>query len=200
LFLSQKTRRIPSNEETCKKCLHICLNLFWFKRWDSPHKKIQLYSFLNFCNQNTQIHRLGQAKFAYGGLVLGSSQFTILPQLPLKTMLSLKMVKIYLKIIITLPIRDLGKLNWFKTEDNFRQRPGVNFINVLWAAFGRAYPGSVKKTDNLIVFFALLGSARVKTACKTLMNQPQVAEKCFAHFKSVQKWHKNNHLDTFSKL
>jgi len=29
-------------------------------------------------------HGLGQAKFAKGGSVLGSSQFTLLPQLPLK--------------------------------------------------------------------------------------------------------------------
>jgi len=28
-------------------------------------------------------HGFGQAKFAYGGLVLGLSQFSILPQLPL---------------------------------------------------------------------------------------------------------------------
>ncbi len=39
-------------------------------------------------------NRFGKAKFPDGGLVLGSSQFSILPQLPLKTMLSLKMVKI----------------------------------------------------------------------------------------------------------
>jgi hypothetical protein len=35
-----------------------------------------------------------QAKFANGGSIFGSSQFTELPQLPLKTMLSLRMVKI----------------------------------------------------------------------------------------------------------
>jgi len=38
-------------------------------------------------------HGLGQAKFAYGGLILGSSQFTLLSQLPLKKMLDLKVVK-----------------------------------------------------------------------------------------------------------
>jgi len=43
-------------------------------------------------------HGFGQAKFAYGGSILGSSQFTLLPQLPLKTMLSLKVVKIDWKI------------------------------------------------------------------------------------------------------
>jgi len=31
-----------------------------------------------------------QAKYPNGGLVLGSSQFSVLPQLPPKTMLSLK--------------------------------------------------------------------------------------------------------------
>jgi len=36
----------------------------------------------------------GQDKFAYGGSILGSSQFTLLPQLPLKTTLNLKVVKI----------------------------------------------------------------------------------------------------------
>jgi len=36
--------------------------------------------------------------------------------------------------------------------------PGVNFINILRAAFVRPDPESAKKTDNLTVFFALLGS------------------------------------------
>jgi len=40
----------------------------------------------------------GQAKFPDGGLVLGSSQFSILPHLPLWMMPSLKVVKIDLKI------------------------------------------------------------------------------------------------------
>ncbi len=44
------------------------------------------------------MHRIGQAKFAYGGLILGSRQFTLLRQLPLKTILSLKVVKIDSKI------------------------------------------------------------------------------------------------------
>jgi len=47
-------------------------------------------------------HGFKQAKFAYGGLILGLSQFSLLPQLPLKTMLDLKMVKIDSKIIISL--------------------------------------------------------------------------------------------------
>jgi len=43
-------------------------------------------------------HGFGQAKFAYGGSILGLSQFTLLPQLPLKIMLQLKVVKIDSKI------------------------------------------------------------------------------------------------------
>jgi len=36
--------------------------------------------------------------WSYGGSILGSSQFTLLPQLPLKTMLSYKVVKFDSKI------------------------------------------------------------------------------------------------------
>jgi hypothetical protein len=43
-------------------------------------------------------HRFGQAKFPDGGSFLGSSQFLLLPQLPLKTTLGLKVVKIDSKI------------------------------------------------------------------------------------------------------
>jgi len=38
-------------------------------------------------------HGFGQSKFAHGGLILGSSQFTLLPQLPFKTIISLKVVR-----------------------------------------------------------------------------------------------------------
>jgi len=44
--------------------------------------------------------------------------------------------------------------------------PWVNFINVLQAAFTHADSKSTKKTDNLTVFLALLGSAHVKAARK----------------------------------
>ncbi len=44
--------------------------------------------------------------------------------------------------------------------------PGFNFINNLQAAFMRADPESAKKTDNLTVFFMLLGSACIKAARK----------------------------------
>ena len=47
-------------------------------------------------------HKFGQAKFPNGGLVLGSSQFSILPQLSPKILLDSKVVKINPKIIISL--------------------------------------------------------------------------------------------------
>ena len=48
-------------------------------------------------------------------------------------------------------------------------KPGVNFINVLRAAFTLADPESTKKTVKLCSFFPLLGSAGVKAACRTLV-------------------------------
>jgi len=45
-------------------------------------------------------HGFGQAKFAHGGSILGSRKFSQLPQLPLKTMLNLKLVRIDLEIIL----------------------------------------------------------------------------------------------------
>jgi len=60
----------------------------------------------NYCKTLTYyyraFHRIGQAKFLYDGSVLGSSQFSILPQLPPKMMLNSKVVKIDPKIIISL--------------------------------------------------------------------------------------------------
>jgi len=47
-------------------------------------------------------HRFFQATFVYGGSILGSSQFSLLSQLLLKTTLDLKVVKIDLKLIILL--------------------------------------------------------------------------------------------------
>jgi len=46
---------------------------------------------------------------------------------------------------------------------------GLNFINILEAAFMRADPERTKKIDNLTVFFALSGSTRVKAAYRMLM-------------------------------
>ena len=47
-------------------------------------------------------HQFGQTKFAYGGKVLGSSQFPLLPQLPQKMTLASKVVKIDSRQVISL--------------------------------------------------------------------------------------------------
>ena len=49
------------------------------------------------------------------------------------------------------------------------RRQSVDFINVLSAAFTLADPKSAKKLLDLTVFFALLGYASVKSACRILM-------------------------------
>jgi hypothetical protein len=51
-----------------------------------------------YCKEYRAFHRFWQAKFPDGGLVLCSSQFSLLPQLPQKMMLGLKGVKIDSKI------------------------------------------------------------------------------------------------------
>jgi hypothetical protein len=53
----------------------------------------------------------------------------------------------------------------------------VNFANILRAAFTYPNPKSEKRTDNLTVFFALLGSARVKAAHKMLVKFTPVDER-----------------------
>jgi len=47
-------------------------------------------------------HGFGQAKFVDDASILGSSQFSLLYQLPLKMTVDLKVVKISLKIILIL--------------------------------------------------------------------------------------------------
>jgi hypothetical protein len=46
---------------------------------------------------------------------------------------------------------------------------GVNFINILHIAFKHADPKSAKKTVKFSVFFAILGSACAKAACRMLV-------------------------------
>ncbi len=49
-----------------------------------------LHPMVHYCYIERFTARFGQAKFAYDGLVLGSSQVLLLPQLPQKMMLCLK--------------------------------------------------------------------------------------------------------------
>ncbi len=73
----------------------------------------------------------------------------------------------------TPPVLYLFNLNrcWVRDRSRSGQAwsQGVNFINILLVAIGHADPKSAKKTDNLTVFFALLGSAPVRAACRMLM-------------------------------
>ena len=55
---------------------------------------------------------------------------------------------------------------------------GVNFTNILRAAFTRADPKSAIKLLILTVFFALLGSVRIKAARRMLVKlRPKVCMK-----------------------
>jgi len=59
------------------------------------------------CTRTTEsyyraFHRFAQAKFPDGGSILGTSQFSMLPQLPPKILLDSKVVKIDRKIIVSL--------------------------------------------------------------------------------------------------
>ena len=65
---------------------------------------------------------------------------------------------------------------------------GVNFTNVLRAAFTSADPKSAIKLLNLTVFFALLGSARVKAARRTLVKLTHGV--CFVFFLAKGNWEK----------
>jgi len=61
--------------------------------------------------------------------------------------------------IISLPQKLQPQTVNFRTKKLLliKLTPGVNIINVQWAAFAWADPANAKKTDNLTVFFALLG-------------------------------------------
>jgi len=66
-------------------------------------------------------------------------------------------------------------------------RAGVNFINVLRAAFTGADLKSVKKTVKLSVFFALSGSARSKAAHRSLMKLTPDREGVEEHVTSLKE-------------
>ncbi len=54
-------------------------------------------------NHYSVLHRFRQANFPNGGFILTSSRFLLLPHQPQKMKLASKVVKIDLKIIISLP-------------------------------------------------------------------------------------------------
>jgi len=73
--------------------------------------------------------------------------------------------------------------------------PGVNFINIQHTAFLLVDPKSVKKIDNLTVFFTLLESASVKAVRKTLMKLSPKSYLVFLFIRhsnlSLHEWKKN---------
>ena len=64
---------------------------------------------------------------------------------------------------------DVPELKQLPTKSRREPVAGVNFTNILQAAFTCADPKSAIKLLNLTVFFALLGSAHVKAARRTLV-------------------------------
>jgi len=97
-----------SNKKRARKMLmkltpvekHCSWTVFWMctfvnGKWHDSQLELKL------CNYRV-FHRFGQAKFAFGGSILGSNQITLLPQVPLKMMLNSKVVKIDSKIIISI--------------------------------------------------------------------------------------------------
>jgi len=71
-------------------------------------------------------HRFGQATFPDGGSILGSSQFSLLPQLPQKMMFGLKGVKIDSK-----KSNSCCNLNRWHTLKIFLNEESLRFFNVL---------------------------------------------------------------------
>ncbi len=86
----------------------------------------------------------------------------------------------------------IWKRSWIlliKSFVNIVPVSGVDFINFLWAAFMFAQIQRAQKgTDDLTVFFTLLGSARVKAVCKMLVKSNPwwcMRKKLYALFKFV---------------
>ena len=71
---------------------------------------------------------------------------------------------------------DVPELKQLPTKSRREPVAGVNFTNILQAAFTPADPKSAKKTVKFSSFIALLGSARVKAARRMLVKLPPGAE------------------------
>ncbi len=59
--------------------------------------------------------------------------------------------------------------NVTKKEEPVKKRSGVNFTNIFCTSSTPADPKSAKKTNNMTVFFVLLGSAGIKDARKMMV-------------------------------
>ncbi len=93
----------------------------------------------------TDFDNLNLIKLGYGDLIFGSSQFSLLPQLPQKTMFDLKVVK-----------RDsYGSLDACNTQNRFLKRSHIDmdkerdvFMGVrrIFSRGGQNFPGGRAKT------------------------------------------------------
>ena len=94
-------------------------------------------------------------------------------------------------------MRPVRGINAARTHQD-KLTPGVNFTNILQAAFTPADSKSGKKLLNLNVFFALSGSAGVKATRRTLMKlTPDLAIPCSASTKSCRRFSFPRHRSDF---
>jgi len=96
---------IASNRHDCNTLVMLVFLSAILNSWDHIIRLFGLQSFSKLYSAIScyrAFHRFGQVKFPDGGSVLGSSQFTLLPQLTLKILLHSKVVKIDQKIILLL--------------------------------------------------------------------------------------------------
>ncbi len=75
----------------------------WFQATSLYHLLLPWEGEKRVVHYNSVFRRFRQMKFAYGGSILSSSQFLLLPLWPLITTVTIKVVKIDLKIITLLP-------------------------------------------------------------------------------------------------
>ncbi len=74
-------------------------------------------------------------------------------------------------------------------------RPGVNFINILWATFTCADPKSAKRQSSCQSFLQFLGYWRAKAACKTLMKLTQAQRSKIDFLDALIRQKNSTHLN-----
>ena len=96
--------------------------------------------------QNDTVHimdldELNLVKFCYGGLILGSSLFSLLPQLPQKMTIAFKVDKIDLKIIFLL---------CYSKSAVSKMRPAGRVLPAIGTCAARELPHNLKKCKFVI--------------------------------------------------
>ena len=108
--------------------------------------------------QNDTVHimdldKLNLVKFCYGGLILGSSLFSLLPQLPQKMTIAFKVDKIDLKIIFLL---------CYSKSAVSKMRPAGRLLPAIGTCAARELPQTLKKCKFVIKLFSILRSIAVQ--------------------------------------